>query len=233
MVDHAADLAVLVLAGGASSRFGSDKVRAMLAGQPVLERTLDAVAQLVELRSAAESRRIGSSLVIGPWAPEGWRARQEPLLRRGPAAAISFGMRQVDSEWVLVVGADHPLVAPALLSMLVERTVRGGIDAVVPVRDGHDEPLVACYRRSVGQVAQEQVAIGERSLRAVLERVRVDRVPEQDWRRSDPDGRSFLDVDTPNDLAMLHGLLDPPGGHLGGDVRGSSTGGGVGQAKDE
>jgi molybdopterin-guanine dinucleotide biosynthesis protein A len=83
----------------------------------------------------------------------------------------------------------------------------GGVDAVVPMRDGRDEPLVACYRRSVGRVATEVIAAGEHSLRAVLARIRVDRVAEHEWRELDPDGRSFLDVDTPHDLTAVRDLL--------------------------
>jgi molybdopterin-guanine dinucleotide biosynthesis protein A len=198
MVDDRGDVAVLVLAGGAARRFGSDKTRAELAGRPVLTHTLDAVAHVG-----------GPLLVIGPWAPEGWIAIVEPSPRLGPAPALAFALTQVDTAWALVIGGDHPLLQPALVDLLVRRAMRSAdADAVVPVRDGRDEPLVACYRTSVADVIRAGVEAGDRSMRAVLAAIEVDRVPESDWRTVDPDGRSFLDVDEPADLAAIEALLD-------------------------
>lgn len=197
MVDDRGDVAVLVLAGGAARRFGSDKTRADLSGRPVLSHTVDAVAHVG-----------GPLLVIGPWAPEDWIALIEPSPRFGPAAALAFALAQVDTTWALVVGGDHPLLHPELVDLLVGRAMRSSADAVVPVRDGRDEPLVACYRSSVADVVRACVEAGERSMRAVLAAVEVERVPEPDWRSVDRDGRSFLDVDEPADLAAIEALLD-------------------------
>jgi molybdopterin-guanine dinucleotide biosynthesis protein A len=195
------EVAALVLAGGGARRFGSDKTRAVLLGRTVLEHTLDAV------RSVA-----GEVRVVGPWSPEGVERCDEPLPRQGPAAALAFGMDHVAAEVVLVVGADHPLLVPELLMLLADRLRDGAADAVVPTREGRDEPLVACYRRAVGASAASLVAAGERSLRAVLAAVPVDRVSEADWRAADPQGRSFLDVDTPQELERARRLLSSRAG---------------------
>lgn len=197
MVDDRGDVAVLVLAGGAARRFGSDKTRADLAGRPVLSHTVDAVAHVG-----------GPLLVIGPWAPEGWIALIEPSPRLGPAAALAFALAQVDTTWALVVAGDHPLLHPALVDLLVRRAMGSPADAVVPVRDGRDEPLVACYRSSVADTVRTCVEAGDRSMRAVLAAVEVEPVLEPDWRSVDLDGRSFLDVDEPADLAAIEALLD-------------------------
>lgn len=189
-------VAGVVLAGGAASRFGSDKTSAELAGQPLLAHTLDALAGRCE-----------PVVVIGPWAPEGWTALVEPSPRRGPAAALDFALAQVDTTWALVVGGDHPLLHPALVDLLVRRAMQSSADAVVPVRDGRDEPLVACYRTSIADTFRACVEAGDRSMRAVLAAVEVERVLESDWRSVDLDGRSFLDVDEPADLAAVEALL--------------------------
>lgn len=186
-----------MLAGGAARRFGADKTRALLAGRAVLEHALDAVSAVAD-----------DVVVVGPWAPPGWAHHDEPTPRQGPAAAVAFGMGLVSAELVLVVGGDHPIVVPALLELLVSRAATGSADAVVAVRAGRDEPLVACYRRSIGGVAARLVASGRRSMRAVLDEVEVDRVPGSVWSTADPEGRSFMDVDTPEDLARVRALLD-------------------------
>lgn len=191
------DLSAIVLAGGASRRFGSDKTRADLAGQSVLAHVLQAVASATP-----------DVLVVGSWAPEGWRRASEPTPGRGPLGALAHGIAEVGTRWVVVVGGDHPLLRPALVELLVERAVSGQALAVVPVHEGRDQPLVACYRRDVVAAATELIDRGERRLGALLDAVDVDRVVERSWRRSDADGRSFLDVDTPGDLERARQLLD-------------------------
>jgi molybdopterin-guanine dinucleotide biosynthesis protein A len=191
------DLSAVVVAGGASRRFGSDKLREELAGRSVLGRVLDAVVVVTP-----------EVAVVGPWAPDGWRRTSEPDPGQGPLGALAHGLTGAGSPWVVVVGGDHPLVRPQLLGLVVERARSSSALAVVPVHAGRDQPLVACYRRDVGAVAADLVAGGERRLLALLDAVTTVRLDEQDWRPADPEGRSFLDVDTPADLQRVKGLLE-------------------------
>jgi molybdopterin-guanine dinucleotide biosynthesis protein A len=194
--DRRTDVGALVLAGGAATRFGADKTRVELGGRTVLARAADAAATVAE-----------QVVVVGPWAPDGRARTDEPTPRRGPAAALAFGLGRIGAPWALVVAGDHPMLRPELLELLVRRAVDGVADAVVPERDERDEPLVACYRCDVDQVARRLVDSGERSLRALLGSIHVDRVPEPEWRVVDPDARSFLDIDTPEDLELVRHLL--------------------------
>ena len=191
--------AAVILAGGASSRFGSDKTRALLDGRTLLDRVVDTVAPLVD-----------ELVVVGPWAPAGARHVLEPDRFQGPLAALAFGLDNVttaDPESAcLVLGGDHPLVQPGLLVELVERldaATPDGVQAVVPVSADRPQPLVACYRPSVAASADRVLASGQRSLRALLDVIRVDWMTEPQWRALDPQGLSFMDVDSPADLARL------------------------------
>jgi molybdopterin-guanine dinucleotide biosynthesis protein A len=181
----------VVLAGGASTRFGSDKTAALLDGVTLLDRVVEVARTVVD-----------DVLVVGPRAPSGCRQVLEAEPRRGPLGGLAHGLAHVDSPVALVLAADHPHLRPELLSSLLERLVDGGaaVDAVVPMRDGRPEPLVAAYRTGVGPVAEQVLADGGRSMRALLDRLRVDWWAEEDWRRLDPSGASFDDVDEPGDL---------------------------------
>lgn len=199
----------VVLAGGASTRFGSDKTAVLLDGVTLLDRVVE-VARMVT----------DEVLVVGPRAVSGCRQVVEPSPRRGPLGGLAHGLAHVDSSVVLVLAADHPHLQPELLRSLLRRLVDGGavdassaragaegragvaapVDAVVPMRDGRPEPLVAAYRTDVGPVAEQALAEGGRSMRALLDRLRVDWWAEEEWRRIDPTGASFDDVDEPSDL---------------------------------
>lgn len=181
----------VVLAGGASTRFGSDKTAALVDGVTLLDRVVDVA------RTVADE-----VLVVGPRAPSGCRQVLEPEPKRGPLGGFAHGLAHVDSPFVLLLAADHPHLRPELLTALLARLIDGadGVDAVVPMRDGRPEPLVAAYRTDVGPVAEQVLAEGGRSMRALLDRLRVDWWAEEDWRRLDPTGASFDDVDEPHDL---------------------------------
>lgn len=206
----------VVLAGGASTRFGSDKTAALVDGVTLLDRVVDVARTVTD-----------DVLVVGPRAPSGCRQVLEPSPRRGPLGGLAHGLAHVDSPVALVLAADHPNLRPELLAALLARLVDGDasaasraraeaegrgavdaadtgvaarVDAVVPMRDGRPEPLVAAYRTRVGLVAEQVLAEGGRSMRALLDRLRVDWWAEEDWRRLDPPGSSFEDVDEPGDL---------------------------------
>jgi molybdopterin-guanine dinucleotide biosynthesis protein A len=185
----------VVLAGGASSRFGSDKTAALVDGLTLLDRVVDVA------RTVADE-----VLVVGPRAPSGCRQVMEPEPRRGPLGGLAHGLAHVESPVVLLLAADHPHLRPELLRSLLARLVDragGAVDAVVPMRGGRPEPLVAAYRTDVGPVAEQVLAEGGRSMRALLDRLRVDWWAEEDWRRLDPTSVSFDDVDEPGDLDRL------------------------------
>lgn len=190
-------LSAVVLAGGAARRFGTDKTRAELGGRRVLERVLDSAASVTS-----------DVVVVGSWAPQGWSHHPEPEPGLGPLAALAHGLSAVHGTWVLVLGGDHPLLVPALLELLAQRARQSSADVVLPEHDGRDQPLVACYRRSIVPVAERVLASGARSLRSLLVEVSVERVGPDRWRTVDPHGRSFLDVDTVEDLERARQLLE-------------------------
>ncbi|CAN5693016.1 molybdenum cofactor guanylyltransferase [soil metagenome] len=202
-------VAAIVLAGGASRRFGEDKTRARVDGVEVLQRVIDSVRAVRPV--------IDQIVVIGPWAPAGVAHLLEPERLQGPLAAISFGLAQVRADSALVLGGDHPLLVPSLLEHLVERLTTpppGGAaapDAVVPRGPTGPEPLVACYRAAIRPQVDHLVDGGERRMRALLDTVDTEYVEPSDWQRFDPDGRSLLDIDTPADLQRVQQLLATAG----------------------
>lgn len=190
--------AAIVLGGGRSTRFGSDKTRADFAGTSLLGRVLDVTTQLVDRQV------LDDVVVVGDWAPAGTRLGIEAVRDLGPLAGLVHGWTMVDAEVVLLLGGDHPLLVPDLLALLIEHAVRSTeADAVVPVGPDGVEPLVACYRRRTAAVASSRLDAGRRSLIGLLDDLRVEHLDASTWSGVDPEGWSFLDADTPSDLHAL------------------------------
>ena len=188
--------AAVILSGGQSSRFGSEKSRAQFGTTTLLQRAVTVASALTD-----------EVLVIGPWAPAGTNWVVEPERFGGPVGALAFALTQVSAEQVLVLAGDHPLLQPTLLAELIRLCAEGDSAAVVPVTEHGPQPLVACYDHSVLSDAERMLDQGERSMRGLLSRITTQYMSEQEWRTFDAHGWSFLDVDTPSDLAELLRLV--------------------------
>ena len=184
--------AAVILSGGTSARFGSDKSRVKFGNLTLLERAVTVAYEVSD-----------EVLVVGPWAPIGTSCVVEPEQFGGPLRALAFAVEQVSSSCVLVLAGDHPMLQSALLRELLRLCAEGDSAAVVPVTEHGPQPLVACYSKSVLADAEQLIAQGERSMRALLSQIQTSYLAEGEWRKFDPEGWSFLDVDTPGDLGEL------------------------------
>lgn len=188
-------VSVIVLAGGASSRFGSDKLAADLHGRTVLECTLDAVATL------------GDVVVVGPprATTRAVRWTREAPPGGGPVAALGAALPLVQDKLVLVLAGDLPLAGPAV-SALLDAKPRGQTDVTVAVDDQQVvQPLLALWRTRALRHAVDAVDVSTgrgRSVRSLYDGMRVRRVAVA--------GSAVRDVDTQDDLREVLRNVEPP-----------------------
>jgi molybdopterin-guanine dinucleotide biosynthesis protein A len=137
---------------------------------------------------------VGRPATESPVAP---RAIGDP--GEGPLVALGLGLREVVTERALLVACDMPLLTPGVIRLLLE--LHGDHDACVPRLAGVALPTCAVYARRVDRIVKALVAEGERSLRALLDRLTVRWVEDSELRAIDPELQSFMDCDTPEDYA--------------------------------
>ena len=213
------DVVAIVLAGGASSRFGSDKLAASLDGRPLLHHALEAVASVAD--------RI--VVVIAPEAPsppvpEALAARvvvaRDAAAHGGPLAGLAAGLaadvtpggdvaRRIagvegPGRIALVVGGDMPTLVPAVLRLLVERLAADPALAAMTLAASRPAPLPMAVRPAATRGAIETILAsgGRRSLLAPLEVVPSSVLAADDWRPLDPTGATLRDIDRPADLTV-------------------------------
>ena len=187
----------IILAGGDSQRMGSDKARLLLDGQTLLQRvtaTMQHVFPKVMLSVRQPRPEIDLPQVC-----------DDPSCA-GPLAGLVSGLAAADTAWVFAVGCDMPFIVPEVIELLWQR--RDESQAVVPVVQGYPQPLAAFYARtSLGVMRNLLESDGKKSLQAVLKGLDVRYVEESQIQSVDPCLRSFLDLDTPRDVAAaMHGM---------------------------
>ena len=188
----------IVLAGGRSTRFGGDKLAAPLHGIPLLHH---AVLRLGEVCSDV-------IVVIAPGAPEpslpgGANARfaRDAREGEGPLAGLLSGMESAWSELAVVVGGDMPDLSTAVLLEMLRVAGEASVDAVALREGDRARPLPSVVR--VGPAREAAHALlheGARSLRSLLDALRVAVVDEPTWTALDPGRGTVHDVDERADL---------------------------------
>ncbi|MEO8571826.1 MAG: NTP transferase domain-containing protein [Chloroflexota bacterium] len=183
----------LVLAAGAGSRFGGEKLLAPIGGRPILQHVLDALA-------AAGVDEVVVVLGVDAAAVEAaitWRGERRvinPEPARGLASSLQAGFEAIGptSDPVLVALGDQPLISVEVIRSLLEAPAMPGHPVVVPAyADEHGRNPVLLRPAAFSLVAE---AAGDRGLGPLLAAhpELIDEIPVPG---ANPD------VDTPADLA--------------------------------
>jgi molybdopterin-guanine dinucleotide biosynthesis protein A len=181
-------IAGLLLTGGASSRMGVDKAVLRVDGRRLAERAAAVLGAVCD-----------PVLEVGPGV-SGLDAVREAEPGTGPLAALAAGASALRERGhdgaLLVLAVDLPFVDAPLLRLLAGFEPTG--TTVVPVADGVPQSLCARYSSEAGRTAAGLVGAGRRSLRALLDEIPWEALPEEEWRAVG--GLHALDdVDTPAD----------------------------------
>ncbi len=199
------EVTALILAGGRSQRMGQDKLWLALAGVPliarVVQRVLPVAGEILFSANAPERFAALISELDGQGVPAQVVADQ--FAGAGPLAGLQVGLSAARHDLVLAVAADMPFVELALIRWMIG--LAPGYDAVIPQwphpATGHLawEPLHALYRRRCLPAIATRLTAGERRVQSFLPDVQVRVVSPAEVARFDPEGRSFFNVNTPED----------------------------------
>jgi molybdopterin-guanine dinucleotide biosynthesis protein A len=191
-------VAAVVLAGGRSRRMGTDKATVPFCGRRMIDVVVERLRGLTDEVVVCARQRNTLEPILVPVV-------EDAEEYAGPLPALVAGIRAAGTTRVVAVACDMPFLNVPLLADLAAR-LEEDIDAVVPVTDDGPQPLHAAYGDCAVEPLLAALAAGERSLRGALGRLRVRWVEEEVWRGLDPSGRSFRNVNTPEELAEAAAL---------------------------
>ncbi|MFM9265964.1 molybdenum cofactor guanylyltransferase [Tychonema sp. BBK16] len=164
-------IAVIVLAGGQSSRMGRDKALLEIEGKCLLVRSCEVAANLTS-----------EVYVMTAW-PDRYRSTLTNKCQflveydpgSGPLIALSQGLTQITTEWILLLACDLPLLDAQIIQHWVDRltAVPPSTLAVVPYQNSRWEPLCGFYRQQSLSSLQSFIENGGRSFQVWLNQITV------------------------------------------------------------
>ena len=171
-------LTIAILAGGKSSRMGQNKALLRIGEYPIIEHVI-ATATLLS----------PSELVIVTNTPQDY---------------LHLGYRM---ETVLTLACDLPFVHPDLLKMLVDEFQKGDYQAVIPRVESYPQGVLAIYHQGCLPYFESAIQNDQRKLKMIFNQLeRVAYLDESRWQSIDPQGRSFININTPDDLKSARSL---------------------------
>ena len=197
---------IVIQAGGQSQRMGQNKALMPFLGQPLIERI---VQRLMMKKPAADEILINTNqpdlfsfldLAMFP----------DLIAGKGPLGGLFTALSVAKFPLVAVVACDMPFINPQLLGL--ERDLLGvdEWDVVLPRSNDGLEPLHAVYRKDVCLPAI-RMALNEDRLRMIswLGDVKVREIGIEELVIIDPDLRSFMNVNTPDEFKRAEQLERP------------------------
>ncbi len=143
-----------ILAGGKSSRMGTDKGLMVFKGKPIIQRIIE------QLQPAVEKIVIVSDNPA--YTAFGLEVIADKIKDIGPAGGIYTALTHTSSPANFIVSCDMPFVTTAAIQFIINYATQAQI--ILPVHDGKEEPMVAVYARSCLPRWQELIRQGILSL---------------------------------------------------------------------
>ena len=200
MAPDSKTVTAVILSGGRSTRFGSDKGLAEWRGRRLVDHVLDRVPGMCSEKVLVlrEEQDTGAWLDVTT-------VHDDPQRNEGPLRGVIRGLAACTTEWAWVLACDQPLVCPELLVELLVYA-NGDDHAIIPEWEGRLKPLTGLYSVRSGFLLEQCSDGGEQSLIGALKTVGYRVYDEEKCRRWDPKGASFLNINRPEHLALLEGF---------------------------
>lgn len=193
-------LTAIILAGGKSSRIGSDKDKAILKlnGKRLIDIVISKLKHIVG----------DNIIIVGP--PEKYPSYEQVVSdlfnQRGLLVGLYSGLRASASRYNLVVGCDMPFLKVELLQYM--RDMIDSNDIIIPrYAKSYVEPLCAIYSKDCLEVMKRNIEAGILSIRRIFPYLKVKYIEEKEIKRIDPELNSFFNINFKEDFNMAEELI--------------------------
>ena len=197
-------LTAIILAGGKSSRIGSDQDKAILKlnGKRLIDIVISKLKHIVE----------DNIIIVGPPEKHPSCKQVVPDLfnQKGLMVGLYSGLKASTSQYNLVVGCDMPFLKVELLQYIEEKIDSN--DIIIPrYAKSYIEPLCAIYSKDCLEIMKRNIEAGILSIRKVFPYLKVKYIEEKEIKSVDPELNSFFNINYKEDFIRAEELIRKTG----------------------
>jgi molybdopterin-guanine dinucleotide biosynthesis protein A len=200
-VGHRA-MSAAILAGGRSTRMGTNKALLPFGGARMIEGLLEKLRPLFpEVMIIANDPDLYVDLGVPIWP--------DRIVEKGSLGGIFTAVSSSRFPQTFCIACDMPLANPAVIAYL--RDGAAGYDVVVPRTSEGYQPLHAVYGRTCLPHMEGMIRADRLKIDRLFPMVRVRTVDEEELRPLDPSLRCFVNVNTREELEAVVRLTQEGG----------------------
>lgn len=158
----------VILAGGKSTRMGTDKAMLLLNGLPLIQHITGVLREIFEEVVIISDRGNAYNFLNLPVYPDIEK-------NCGPVGGIHSAFVHTNTNSIFVVGCDTPLVTRGLVNYICD--FESLDDIKVPTMDGQVHPLCGVYSRKVMPQLEENLKGGLFNVQFLLEKLHPAIIP--------------------------------------------------------
>ena len=197
-------LTAFVLAGGRSTRMGTDKASLAVGGETLLVRALKTLGAV-----ASDVRIVGSARKLSGRRP----VVEDIFPGCGPLGGIHAALSASASELNLMLAVDLPFVHAEFLNFLIGRANASGATVTVPRSGGRFQPLCAVYGKSFAEVAGQALRAGQNKIDPLFSSVSTAVVEQAELEAQGFSAEIFRNLNTPSDWEQARTLFPEAAGN--------------------
>ncbi|MCM3567134.1 molybdenum cofactor guanylyltransferase [Neobacillus mesonae] len=195
------EASAIILAGGKSSRMGTNKSLLKINGKTNIERIRDRLkSSFHDIILVTNNQKAFEFLEV--------KMVSDEFTGMGPLAGLHAGLKASQDELNFVAACDMPFVSAELAKKMIN--YGPSVDAVVPVINGKCHPLFAVYRKEIAEKAAKCMKNGHLSMRHLLDQITVKYITEKDIAGFDDSELEhiFFNMNEPKDYKKVKRLVE-------------------------
>lgn len=185
----------IILAGGKNSRMGEPKAFLKIENRRLMDRTLDIY------------RKIFSEIIIVTNDPLAYTEFSDAVIvtdiykGKGALGGLYTGLFYSTHNYSFASACDMPFLSKDFI--LYMNSLTGKHDIIVPEQKEGYQPLHAIYSKNCLAPIKRLITAGKLKITGFYKEMRLLKVPEEKIKPFNNDGRLFLNINTPEELAEL------------------------------
>jgi len=190
----------VILSGGLNTRFdGENKAFISVGGRRIIDRLLDVFSDLFD------------EIILVTNHPELFLQWDLTIVTdifdlRSSLTGIHTGLFYSNNPYAFFSACDTPFLKKELVEILVKQ-IEQKFDIIMPETAAGFEPLCAIYSKRCLKPAEDHLTANKVKIQWAFRSNRIKNIPENQLRTVDPELRSFLNINTPEDLVRAEEMV--------------------------